>query len=90
MTCYHNLPSNSFIKVLKIYFLRRSISSTVGVTVKMDKTLGTNFTFHVKERTKAKVQYLLLSTFSPVLTKFSVWKGDWALGYNPPVVLRFT
>ena len=37
---------------------------------------------HVKQRTTGKVQFLVSSTFLLVLTKFSFWEEDLALGYT--------
>ena len=42
----------------------------------------TNSSFHVKQGTTGKVQFLFFSSFLIVLTKFSFWEEDWALGYN--------
>ena len=46
------------------------------------KIFETNSSFHVKQRTTGKVQFLFFSRFLLVLTKFSFWEEDWALGYN--------
>ena len=46
------------------------------------KIFETNSSFHVKQRTTGKVQSLFLSSFLLVLTKFSFWEEEWALGYN--------
>ena len=46
------------------------------------KIFETNSRFHVKQRTTGKVQFVFFSSFLLVLTKFSFWEEDWALGYN--------
>ena len=46
------------------------------------KIFVTNSSFHVKQRTTGKVQFLFFSSFLLVLTKCSFWEEDWALGYN--------
>ena len=38
--------------------------------------------FRVGWRTAGRVQLLFLVTFLLVLTKFSIWQGDWALSYE--------
>ena len=47
-----------------------------------DKIFETNSSFHVKQHTAGKIQFLFLRVFLPVLAKLSFWAGDWALGYN--------
>ena len=42
----------------------------------------TNSSFHVKQGTTGKVQFLFFSSSLLVLTKFSIWEEDWALGFN--------
>ena len=50
------------------------------------KIFETNCSFHVKQRTTGKVQFLFFSSFLLVLTEFSFFGGGggggWALGYN--------
>ena len=41
-----------------------------------------NCSFYVKQCTKGKIQFLFFSSLLPMLTKFSFWEEDWALGYN--------
>ena len=48
----------------------------------MDKTFEKNSSFNVKQHTPGKVQSLFLTSLSIVLTKFTFWEKDWALGYN--------
>ena len=45
-----------------------------GRTTSADKIFEKNSSFRVKQRTAGKVQFLL--------AKFSLWEGDWALGYT--------
>ena len=45
------------------------------------KILETNSSFYVKQRTK-KSSISFFSRFLIILTKFSFWEEDWALGYN--------
>ena len=51
------------------------------VTV-IHKVLETNSSFHVKERTTGKVQFLFFRKFLLLLTKFSFWEEDRGLGNN--------
>ena len=46
------------------------------------KVLETNSSFHVKERTTGKVQFLFFRKFLLLLTKFSFWEEDRGLGNN--------
>ena len=46
------------------------------------KISETNFSVSVKLRVTGKVQFQFLNSFSLVLTKFSFWEEDWALGDN--------
>ena len=46
----------------------------------MDKKFETNSSFHVKQRTTGKVQFLSFRSFLLVLKKFSFWEE--AMGYN--------
>ena len=48
----------------------------------LGKIYETNFSVSVKQGTTRKVQFQFLNNFSLVLTKFSFWEEDWALGYN--------
>ena len=54
----------------------------------MEKIFETSFRFYTIERTTGKVQYLVSSNFSPLLTNFSSWEEDWTLGYNFMQVVR--
>ena len=51
-------------------------------TTSTDKIFENNCTFHVKQRTTEKVQFLFSGSFLLVLTKFSFWEKDWALHYT--------
>ena len=46
------------------------------------KVLETNSSFHVKERTTGKVQFLFFRKLLLLLTKFSFWEEDRGLGNN--------
>ena len=46
------------------------------------KVLETNSSFHVKERTTGKVQFLFFRKFLLLLTKLSFWEEDRGLGNN--------
>ena len=46
------------------------------------KVLETNSSFHVKECTTGKVQFLFFRKFLLLLTKFSFWEEDRGLGNN--------
>ena len=46
------------------------------------KILETNSSFCVKQGTTGKVQFLFFSSFLLILTKFSFWEKNLALGYN--------
>ena len=54
--------------------------SIIATTI--HKIFETNSSFHVKQGTTGKVQFLFLSSFLLVLTKFLFWEEDWALVYN--------
>ena len=51
-------------------------------TIILAKIYETNFSISVKQRTMGKVQFQFLNSFLLVLTKFSFWEKEWALGYN--------
>ena len=46
-------------------------------TTTSHKIFQTNSSFDVKQRTTRKVQFLLVSSFLLILTKFSFWEEDW-------------
>ena len=46
------------------------------------KILETNSSFYVKQGTTEKVQFLFFSSYLLILTKFSFWNENRALGYN--------
>ena len=47
-----------------------------------DKICEKNSSFHVKYRAMGKVQFLFSRRLLLVLTKFSIWEEDLALGYT--------
>ena len=51
-------------------------------TTILAKIYKTNFIVSVKWHITEKVQLQFLNSFLLVLTKFSFWEEDWALGYN--------
>ena len=53
-----------------------------GKATTIPKIFETKSSFHVKQRSTRKVQFLFFSSFLLVLTKYSFWEEDWALGYN--------
>ena len=53
------------------------------------RTFEINASFHLKQRTTGKVQFLFFGSFLLVLTKFSFWEEDWALGYNSMKIWDF-
>ena len=55
---------------------------TFNATTNTDKIFEKNSSFHVKWRTTGKVQFLFSRSLLLVLTKFSFWEEDWALGYT--------
>ena len=54
----------------------------MDLSTTIHKLFETNPSFHVKQRTTGKVQFLFFSSFLLMLTKFSIWEEGWALGYN--------
>ena len=53
-----------------------------GISDKIDRIFETKSTCHVKQRTTGKFKFPFFTSFLLVLTKFSFWEEDWALGYN--------
>ena len=51
-------------------------------TTASDNIFEKNSSFHVKQHTPGKVQFLFSSSLLLVLAIFSFGDGDWALGYN--------
>ena len=47
-----------------------------------DKIFEKNSSFHVKQRTTGKLQFLFSRRLLLVLTKFSFWEENWPLGYT--------
>ena len=60
----------------------KEFASQAVVPTTIHKIFETNSSFHAKQRTTGKVQFLFCSSFLLALTKFSFWEEDWALGYN--------
>ena len=54
----------------------------INAATNIHKIFEENSSFHVKQRTMGKAQFLFSSSFLVVLTKFSFWEEDWALGYS--------
>ena len=54
----------------------------LNISATSNKIFETNSSFHVKRRTTGKVYFLFFKSFLLVLTKFSFWQEDWALGYH--------
>ena len=52
------------------------------ISTSADKIFEKNSSFHVKEGTTGKVHFLFARSLLLVLTKFTVWEEDWALGYT--------
>ena len=69
------------IRVRKFPFLKYKEFFNLGATT-IHKIFETNSSFHVKQRTTGKVQFLFFSSFLLVSTKFSFWEEYWALGNN--------
>ena len=63
-------------------FVNISYENSHTHTTSTDKIFEKNSSFHVKWRTTGKVQFLFSRSLLLVLTKFSFWKEDWALGYT--------
>ena len=59
--------------------LKLTVSNTTTILAKIYER---NCSVSVKKYTMGKVQSQFLNSFSLVLTKFSFWEEDWALGYN--------
>ena len=55
---------------------------TLVDTTTTDKIFEKNSSFHVKQRTTRKNQFLFSRSLLLVLAKFSFWEEDWALGYD--------
>ena len=55
-------------------------SSTVSTTT-TNKIFEKISSFHLKQDTTGKVQFLFSQSLLIELTKFSFWEEDWVLGY---------
>ena len=62
--------------------VRGSNNSFIEARTIPQKIFGRNSSFYVKQRTTLKVKFPFSRSFVLVLTKFSFWKEDWALGNN--------
>ena len=84
----HTRYSNKQLIILFcLYFfftssLKNFVWSYSCLTSIIYKIFETNSSFHVKSRTRGKVQFLFFKRFLIVLAKFLFWQGDWALGYD--------
>ena len=47
----------------------------------LHRIFETNSSFHVKQRTEGKIQFLFFKSFLLALIKFSFWQKEWVLGY---------
>ena len=52
------------------------------ISTTVHKIFETNSSFHVKQCTTGKLQFVFFSSFLLVFTNFSFWEWDWALAYN--------
>ena len=68
----------TFIIIHNSIFIR----SNTNLSTTIPKMFETKSSFHVKQYTMGKVEFLIFSSFLLVLTKFSFWEEDWALGYT--------
>ena len=77
---------SKFYTVLLPNILRPNINFVAGVkddiSTTIQKILETNSSFYTTQRTTGKVEFLFFSSFKLILTKFSFWQEDQALGYN--------
>ena len=64
----------------KITNLLGNIPDKVPTTI--HRIFETNSSFHVKQRTTGKVQFLFFRSCFLVLAKFSFWEEDWSQRYN--------
>ena len=58
-------------------------------TTIIHRIFQSNSSFHMKWYTTGKVYSRFFKRFLLVLTKFSFWQGDWALGYHSMRFLHF-
>ena len=64
---------------LIVYIKTKTFGKNVETTT-IHRIFEANSSFHVKQHTTGKVQFLFCNSFLLVLAKFSFWKEDWALG----------
>ena len=79
-TC--SIASSTFTNSLKFAFVTDILNVNKSVSTILVKIYETNFIVSVKQHTTGKVKFQFLISFLLVLTKFSFWEEDWALGYN--------
>ena len=65
---------------LCIHFQSRCLQGDLSTII--HKIFETKSSFHVKQRTTEKVQFLFFKGFLLVSTKLSFWQENWALGYH--------
>ena len=73
----NSLYSHLYLSSFQHCLLLQTLAFTI--LAKIDET---NFSVSVKQHTTGKVQFQFLNTFTLVLTKFSFWEENWALGYS--------
>ena len=65
---------------LCIHFQSRCLQGDLSTII--HKIFETKSSFHMKQCTTEKVQFLFFKSFLLVSTKFSFWQENWALGYH--------
>ena len=78
---YHILKMKSVIGNNDRFYLLLKCALVVLLTphsnaTTIRKIFETNSSFHMKQCTARKAQFLFFSSFLPVLTKFSFWEED--------------
>ena len=56
--------------------------STLKNTTSTDEIFEKDSSFHMKQGTTGRVQFLFSGSLLLVLTEFTFWEEDWALGYT--------
>ena len=69
-------------KFLTLLFLLAHNEYVVKNSTIIHKIFETNSSFHAKLHSMGKFYFLLFKSILLVLTKFSFWQKDWALGYH--------
>ena len=80
----NNCVGVSFLQVSRLEFCKILRLPTIT-----HKIFETNSSFHVKQRTTGKVQFLFFKSFLLVLTKLSFSQGGWGLGYDSMKFIQF-